>query len=209
MEKHAIDELSRTLASGASRRQLLRLLGGGVAVGAVAATGLGAVEAKGKQRGKHGQRVSAANPLANIPITGTVDGTALPGTSTFTVTRFAVQNHQLVALGTLAGTGTAVDGQQIALPVGFGPSGASATSRRAAAAATCQILHLTLGPLDLTLLGLHVHLDQVVLDITAQSGSGNLLGNLLCAVAHLLDSNGSLTALANLLNQILGILQGL
>jgi len=49
-----------------------------------------------------------------------------------------------------------------------------------------------------------VHLNQVVLDITAQSGPGNLLGNLLCAVAHLLDSNASVTALANLLNSILG-----
>ena len=44
----------------------------------------------------------------------------------------------------------------------------------------------------------------IVLDITAVSGSGNLLGNLLCAVAHLLDSNASVTALANLLNSILG-----
>jgi hypothetical protein len=44
---------------------------------------------------------------------------------------------------------------------------------------TCDILHLTLGPLDLNLLGLMVHLDRVVLDITAQSGPGQLLGNLL------------------------------
>jgi hypothetical protein len=70
-------------------------------------------------------------------------------------------------------------------------------------------LHLELGPLDLNLLGLMVHLNKVVLDITAQSGPGNLLGNLLCAVAHLLDSNAAGTALANLLNQILAILQGL
>jgi hypothetical protein len=34
--------------------------------------------------------------------------------------------------------------------------------------ATCPILHLTLGPLDLNLLGLKVHLDRVVLDITAR-----------------------------------------
>jgi hypothetical protein len=54
---------------------------------------------------------------------------------------------------------------------------------------------------------LQVHLDQVVLDITAQSGPGNLLGNLLCAVTHLLDSNASGNALSNLLNQILGLLQ--
>src|SRR6185369_9776838 len=65
------------------------------------------------------------------------------------------------------------------------------------------ILHLTLGPLDLNLLGLLVHLNQVVLDITAQSGPGNLLGNLLCAVAHLLDGGSPLAALVNFLNRIL------
>jgi hypothetical protein len=64
-----------------------------------------------------------------------------------------------------------------------------------------------LGPLDLDLLGLQVHLDKVVLNIVAQSGSGQLLGNLLCAVAHLLDNNGTLgqllTQLQNILNQLL------
>ena len=71
------------------------------------------------------------------------------------------------------------------------------------ATGTCQILDLTLGPLDLNLLGLMVHLDQVHLNITAQSGPGNLLGNLLCGVAHLLDSNGSTTGLAAVLNNLL------
>ena len=73
-----------------------------------------------------------------------------------------------------------------------------------ASSATCQILHLVLGPLDLSLLGLNVHLNQVVLDITATPGPGNLLGNLLCAVAHLLDGPGSLHGIAALLNNIIG-----
>ena len=68
---------------------------------------------------------------------------------------------------------------------------------------SCQILDLTLGPLDLNLLGLMVHLDQVHLNITAQSGPGNLLGNLLCGVSHLLDGNGT-NGLANILNRLLG-----
>jgi hypothetical protein len=42
-----------------------------------------------------------------------------------------------------------------------------------------------------------------VLDITAQSGPGNLLGNLLCSVAHLLDSNAAGQGLASLLNNLL------
>jgi hypothetical protein len=73
----------------------------------------------------------------------------------------------------------------------------------------CQILDLVLGPLDLDLLGLVVHLDRVHLNITAVPGAGELLGNLLCAVAGLLDSSQLLsigTVLTNLLNAILGIL---
>jgi hypothetical protein len=60
--------------------------------------------------------------------------------------------------------------------------------------------------LDLNLLGLTVHLDQVVLDIAAQPGAGNLLGNLLCAVANLLNGGLNLNGLAALLNQILAAL---
>ena len=74
---------------------------------------------------------------------------------------------------------------------------------RGATQATCDILHLDLGPLSLDLLGLQIDLSRIVLDITAQAGAGNLLGNLLCAVAGLLDSPGGL---ARLLDQILGIL---
>lgn len=75
---------------------------------------------------------------------------------------------------------------------------------------TCGILHLELGPLDLTLLGLEVVLDNckngpVTVDLTAVTGKGNLLGNLLC---ELLD--GGLinlgTTLQGILNQILGLL---
>lgn len=72
--------------------------------------------------------------------------------------------------------------------------------------ATCEILHLELGPLNLNLLGLVVNLNQIVLDITAVPGPGNLLGNLLCAIAGLLDRGGPLQQLVTLLNQLLGSL---
>lgn len=78
------------------------------------------------------------------------------------------------------------------------------TVATATTAGSCDILNLVLGPLHLDVLGLVVDLNQVVLDITAQSGAGNLLGNLLCAVAGLLDGNG-ITGLANLLNRLLGL----
>ena len=146
--------------------------------------------------------VAAAPSTGNItvPITGTgANGNTFSGF--LNVTRFQNQGGQLVALGTLSGTITdalgAVVGTITNLPVSVPVASVSGT---------CPVLHLVLGPLDLNLLGLMVHLNQVVLDITAQSGPGNLLGNLLCAVAHLLDSNASTTALANMLNHILGAL---
>lgn len=72
------------------------------------------------------------------------------------------------------------------------------------ATGTCQILDLTIQPIHLNLLGLVVDTNTIHLQITAQSGSGNLLGNLLCSVAHLLDNpSGQLTGVVNLLNNIL------
>jgi hypothetical protein len=70
----------------------------------------------------------------------------------------------------------------------------------------CKILNLTLGPLHLNLLGLVVNLNRVHLRITAVRGPGNLLGNLLCAVAHLLDSPAPVAKKASLLNDVVGAL---
>jgi hypothetical protein len=50
-----------------------------------------------------------------------------------------------------------------------------------------------------------VHLDKVVLDITAQQGGG-LLGDLLCAIANVLNNPSSLV---NLLNNLLAVLRSL
>jgi len=46
----------------------------------------------------------------------------------------------------------------------------------------CPILDLVLGPIDLNLLGLMIHLDRVHLTITAERGGG-ILGDLLCSIA--------------------------
>jgi hypothetical protein len=75
----------------------------------------------------------------------------------------------------------------------------------------CSILHLELGPLDLNLLGLEVALDDcndgpVVVDITAETGKGNLLGNLLCG---LLDGGGINlgSTLGSILDSLLGAIR--
>jgi hypothetical protein len=82
--------------------------------------------------------------------------------------------------------------------------GASVTST-----GTTQILNLSLGPVNLDLLGLQVSLDNcaggpVTVAISAQSGPGNLLGNLLGGLSHLLDSSASTTALLNKIDTIAG-----
>ena len=116
-----------------------------------------------------------------------VTDAGLPTTVTATLTRFATQNGQLVAILDIAE-------QTVAVPV---------TTLDASAA--CQILDLTLGPIHLDLLGLVVDLDEVNLDITAEPGPGNLLGNLLCAVAGLFDG-GLFNQVSQILNRLLGLL---
>lgn len=67
---------------------------------------------------------------------------------------------------------------------------------------TCEILELDIGAINLDLLGLVVDLSPIHLDITAQSGPGKLLGNLLCALVGLLDAGGPLSQILSLLAQI-------
>lgn len=54
-------------------------------------------------------------------------------------------------------------------------------------AGECPILELVIGPIFLDLLGLQIETNTIEINITAVAGEGNLLGNLLCAVASLLD----------------------
>jgi len=142
---------------------------------------------------------TSANSVST-PVTGTFTD-ALGGTGTFSgvyeLTGFTVQNGQVAAVGTFTGTLTDSVGNVVGVVSQTLTSLVTVTG-------TCTILDLTIGPIDLNLLGLVVHTDTIHIDIDAQSGPGNLLGNLLCAVAHLLDGGAAATALANLLNAILG-----
>jgi hypothetical protein len=137
-----------------------------------------------------------------IPITGTFTD-ALGGvgafTGTFKLQRFTIVDGQIAAVGTLTGTLTDSAGTVLGSIVRT----ITTLLDSAATQASCEILHLELGPLDLNLLGLEVHLNRIVLDISAVPGAGNLLGNLLCAVANLLNGGGALSSIVDLLNQIL------
>ncbi len=143
---------------------------------------------------------SAAPPSATLGnITGT---TAAGGTfnGTLSNVRFVNQAGVLTLVGNLTGTLTNAAGGVIGsvtnLPINLPVTGA-------AAAGSCSILDLTLGPLHLDLLGLVVDLNQVHLQITGQTGNGQLLGNLLCGLANALNGNGG--GLANILNHLLGV----
>ncbi len=54
---------------------------------------------------------------------------------------------------------------------------------------SCSILELDIGAIFIDLLGLQISLAPIALDIVAQRGAGNLLGNLLCAIAGLLGNS--------------------
>ena len=131
----------------------------------------------------------------SIPVTGSGGGATFTGT--FQLQRFATNAAgDLVASGILTGVVTTASGATTSVV-------RSVSMPAVVTQATCEILHLDLGPLHLNLFGLEIDLSQIVLDITAQSGAGNLLGNLLCAVANLLNNP---SGLADLLNRILAAL---
>ena len=148
--------------------------------------------------------LTASGPLSSLP-SGAMTGV-------FNITHFAVQNNasgtpQIMAVGNLVGT---VSNGAAATTVALN----NVTAPVTAATGSCPILSLTLGPLNLNVLGLVIDIPNPInLNIVAQSGPGNLLGNLLCSVAGLLDNGGllggSLTQITNLLNQVLGIVGAL
>jgi hypothetical protein len=140
--------------------------------------------------------------LKSIPVTGK-SPSGKQFTGHFNVSQFVARGGKAYALGTLTGKlgNKTVKQSNVAIPVSMGSS-----TGLARAAATCQILNLVLGPLHLNLLGLHVDLNQVVLNITGVTGTGQLLGNLLCGVANLLNPGlpaGQLAGLLNIVNQLL------
>ena len=138
-----------------------------------------------------------------VPVAGTTNKGG-KFTGNFNIQQFKVVNNQIVALTRLRDSAGRVL-TTVPIPVQNARVSGASGATRLQQLNSCRILHLELGPLDLNLLGLRIQLNRVVLDITAERGPGNLLGNLLCAVAGLLDGNPT-AGLAALLNRILGIL---
>jgi hypothetical protein len=215
-----------------TKQGVLRPVIGSVAALALLVPAAGVTEAAPTQRGSApvataaaggtAARVAAKTVLSNDygKATSTVSGTfgkhgSVSGS--FKPRHFVInKSGELIAVGALTAKLTRGDGtvvgkatKDIRIPVkkieGVAVGGGTASA--VAAAKTCDILNLVLGPLDLNVLGLEVHLSRVVLDIVAVTGAGNLLGNLLCAVAGLLDQTGLLTQVAQILDSVAAILR--
>jgi hypothetical protein len=115
----------------------------------------------------------------------------------YTVKKFVRHGNHLVAYGRAYAKYRPASGAPKTTSRAFTAAVAVRGRHLSAAQRICPILDLTLAPLDLNLLGLMIHLDQVHLTITANS-NGGVLGSLLCG----LTNGGRLTAQTVKLNWV-------
>jgi hypothetical protein len=139
---------------------------------------------------------------------------APPLTGSFTIQRFArTTENAVAAVGTL--TSTFVDPSsnaartivtQIAMPI----ARSGITSAELPVASTmqaCESLGLVLGAIDIRLLSLPVHLDNVTIDLTVVPGTGEeRFGTLLCTASAQLDDASKPADLVNTLNALLDLI---
>ena len=134
----------------------------------------------------------------------------------YAIQRFVAQGGKAYAVGRLTGTlgGQHVSKNNVMMPAKLRHAPTAGTN----AAASCTVLQLQLGPIDLNLLGLRVQLFggtdpsnplPVTLLITAVPGNGNLLGNLLCNLTGALNQPGILSQLNSNISQLVATLTSL
>jgi len=100
-----------------------------------------------------------------------------------------------------------------ALDAATAASALSPTSDQGLPTGANDILHLSLGPVNLNLLGLNVALDNcangpVTVDVYTETGPGDLLGNLLNNISNLLNPSGTVSgeqAVGNVVNTVLDL----
>ena len=167
---------------------------------------IGPRDAPAKQRGGD-KSIGPVQKLTGIRITGSDGDQTFRGT--LSVLEFKEEGDGIVAVSRLKGSVTKPNGngrqrisRKVKVPVRL------LDSVGVQAQATCEILDLVLGPIDLNLLGLRLQVNRIHVRLTAEQGGG-LLGDLLCAIANLLNGGGPLSQIVGLLNQILAILRDL
>jgi hypothetical protein len=176
---------------------------------------------------------NTTHPVLTLPVTGVFHGGG-DFAGTISINRFEERNNHPVAIGFVTGVltrgnrkvGTAVAGE-IAWPVAtrsggvvvaggrelgtakpsliaFSPARSSAGRYLPVQAASCPVLDVALGPINVNLLGIQVALAPVALNIGGEAGTP--LGDLVCAASDLL---GTVADVVNLLNSVLGLVTGL
>jgi hypothetical protein len=118
------------------------------------------------------------------------------------VRRLEQRAHRVVAFGTVtprSNPGVHIPFHRRVVGV-LTPSGVIPALQQAP---SCAIVGLVLGPLHLDVLGLVIDLNRVVLNIVGQTGAGNLLGNLLCALTGILDGGFILTRFLSVVTELL------
>jgi hypothetical protein len=146
--------------------------------------------------------------LYTVKLTGTGKG-GKQFRGTYAIQRFVAGRRAVYAVGTLRGTlkGRHITRYDVMMPATLTGSGSGSAAR--AAQASCSILHLVIGPINLNLLGLRITTNRIVVDITAVPGAGNLLGNLLCDLTNALNQGGALSQLNSDLQQLAATLTSL
>src|SRR5215217_1791643 len=155
---------------------------------------------------------SAAAQTAPLTKTVAMTGKAKNGkkfTGTYTIDRFARRGGKQYAVGTLKGRlkGRRVKRENVRIPVSLARPAQGAQIPPTPNA--CQILNLTLQPIDLNLLGLRLRTSRIDLRVEGVPGAGNLLGNLLCGILGILDPDALPTTPLGQLTQILNALLAL
>jgi len=101
---------------------------------------------------------------------------------------------------------TGEEGDDDATPIGGGEGPVQAYVQTANDPGKCDVLFLNIQPITLNLLGLEVLTSPITIDVNAIPGEGNLLGNLVCSLAGLLD--GTPDAVAEITDQLNQVLSG-
>ena len=163
------------------------------------------------------KKATTVPPMYTVPVQGQgKNGKKFSGT--YAIQRFVAKGDKAYAVGTLKGRlkGRRVSRSGVLMPASLAvpETGVGVRSSQA----TCPVLNLVLGPIDLNLLGLRVQLggpgpggqlnQPIVLRITAIQGGG-LLGDLLCGLTGALNQPGALAQLNQNLQQLTAALNGL
>jgi hypothetical protein len=144
-----------------------------------------------------------------VPVTGEAkNGKQFVGT--YTIKRFVHYDEQAFAVGTLRGElkNRSVVRRGVKMPVDIEALGETAQlPPLPIPTQPCTILRLRIGPIFLDLLGLQIRTNTIRLRIVAVPGPGNLLGNLLCAIANLLNPSAGtpLAQQVQVLNALLAL----